>query len=122
MTNFKFNTRRIAYAALTSMCAYVLVYAAMSFFGEYSRPLVTGRVQYKGWGLGIPDTCIWQPAGMFVFPQRIEPLTLFFLPLNTLDRALWHPDISSFTSEDIQILGIDRLIIETSRGSPAKKP
>lgn len=78
---------------------YISIYIVLSFYGEYSHPLSTGKYpHFHNPALSFPDSCIWQPAGMMVRPKvsNSNALAVVYFPLVSLDRRLWHPDVITF--------------------------
>ena len=85
---------RWALVATAFASGYVSVFIVASAAGDYSGTLASGRLKYEG-GIGLSDTMVWQPAGLYVLPNGPgNARTTLFWPLILVDRAWYHPDKS----------------------------
>lgn len=82
--------------ALTIVFLYIIIYIALSVFGEYSNRLtITGKYRYKN-GLGMPDAIVWNPYMIQFETYNKNILGIAFSPLLLLDRVFWHRNKSIF--------------------------
>jgi hypothetical protein len=104
------NGKRVGWPIKVGYCLaslYFSSYLLLTLQGGYSKKLIVSGKHRYGFGLGIPDTMVWEARWVKLSPHGINALGYAYALPIYLDRWLWHRPITMPVSIGNQLLGVD---------------